>query len=114
MPDKDMLPLDTHGSGDTLVADATSWGYRLAGRLDYNNAVGAVRLSPYAQFQHDANGNSAGPSGPFLEGRTAFTAGLGLGYLDDMRMDLSYTMFGGSTNYLRGRDFVSVSASWSF
>lgn len=114
MPDKDMLPLDTHGSGATLVADATSWGYRLAGRLDYNNAVGAVRLSPYAQFQHDANGNSAGPSGPFLEGRTAFTAGLGLGYLDDMRMDLSYTMFGGSTNYLRGRDFVSVSASWSF
>ena len=114
MPDKVMLPLDTHGSGDTLVADATSWGYRLAGRLDYNNAVGAVRLSPYAQFQHDANGNSAGPSGPFLEGRTAFTAGLGLGYLDDMRMDLSYTMFGGSTNYLRGRDFVSVSASWSF
>lgn len=114
MPDKVMLPLDTHGSGDALVADATSWGYRLAGRLDYNNAVGAVRLSPYAQFQHDANGNSAGPSGPFLEGRTAFTAGLGLGYLDDMRMDLSYTMFGGSTNYLRGRDFVSVSASWSF
>ena len=114
MPDKDMLPLDTHGFGAMLVADATSWGYRLAGRLDYNNAVGAVRLSPYAQFQHDANGNSAGPSGPFLEGRTAFTAGLGLGYLDDMRMDLSYTMFGGSTNYLRGRDFVSVSASWSF
>lgn len=114
MPDKDTLPLDTHGSGDTLVADATSWGYRVAGRLDYNNAVGAVRLSPYAQFQHDANGNSAGPSGPFLEGRTAFTAGLGLGWLDDVRMDLSYTMFGGSTNYLRGRDFVSVSASWSF
>lgn len=114
MPDKGRLPLDTHGSGDALIADATSWGYRLAGRLDYNNAVGAVRLSPYAQFQHDANGNSAGPSGPFLEGRTAFTAGLGLGYLDDMRMDLSYTMFGGSTNYLRGRDFVSVSASWSF
>lgn len=114
MPDKQTLPLDTHGSGDMLVADATSWGYRVAGRLDYNNAVGAVRLSPYAQFQHDANGNSAGPSGPFLEGRTAFTAGLGLGWLDDMRMDLSYTMFGGSTNYLRGRDFVSVSASWSF
>lgn len=114
MPDKQTLPLDTHGSGNMLVADATSWGYRVAGRLDYNNAVGAVRLSPYAQFQHDANGNSAGPSGPFLEGRTAFTAGLGLGWLDDMRMDLSYTMFGGSTNYLRGRDFVSVSASWSF
>ena len=114
MPDKQTLPLDTHGFGAMLIADATSWGYRLAGRLDYNNAVGAVRLSPYAQFQHDANGNSAGPSGPFLEGRTAFTAGLGLGYLDDMRMDLSYTMFGGSTNYLRGRDFVSVSASWSF
>ena len=114
MPDKATIPLDTHGAGDALTADATSWGYRVAGRLDYNNAIGAARLSPYAQFQHDAKGNSAGPSGPFLEGRTAFTVGLGLGYLDNMRMDLSYTAFGGSTNYLRDRDFVSVSASYSF
>ena len=114
MPDKATTPLDTHGAGDALTADATSWGYRVAGRLDYNNAIGAARLSPYAQFQHDAKGNSAGPSGPFLEGRTAFTVGLGLGYLDNMRMDLSYTAFGGSTNYLRDRDFVSVSASYSF
>ena len=114
MPDRATIPLDTHGAGDALTADATSWGYRVAGRLDYNNAIGAARLSPYAQFQHDAKGNSAGPSGPFLEGRTAFTVGLGLGYLDNMRMDLSYTAFGGSTNYLRDRDFVSVSASYSF
>ena len=68
MPDRATIPLDTHGAGDALTADATSWGYRVAGRLDYNNAIGAARLSPYAQFQHDAKGNSAGPSGPSLRG----------------------------------------------
>lgn len=113
MPDRIRLPLDTLGAGDE-PADATSWGYRAAGRLDYNNAIGAVRLSPYAQFQHDAGGSSPGPSGQFVEGRTALTLGLGVGWLDSVRADLSYTMYGGDRNYLRDRDFVAVSASYSF
>ena len=52
----------------TSDADATSWGYRLATRLDYNNAIGAVNLFPYLQFQHDVGGNSPSPSGSFVEG----------------------------------------------
>ena len=113
MPDSQTLPLDTLGAGDD-PADATSWGYRAAGRLDYNNAIGAVRLSPYAQFQHDVGGSSPGPGGQFVEGRTALTLGLGVGWLDSMRADLSYTMYGGGRNYLADRDFVAVSASYSF
>ena len=54
----------------TSDADATSWGYRLATRLDYNNAIGAVNLFPYLQFQHDVGGNSPSPSGSFV-GRAA-------------------------------------------
>lgn len=113
MPDSQTLPLDTLGAGDD-PADATSWGYRAAGRLDYNNAIGAVRLSPYAQFQHDVDGSSPGPSGQFVEGRTALTLGLGVGWLDSVRADLSYTMYGGGRNYLADRDFVAVSAGYSF
>ena len=113
MPDSKTLPLDTLGAGDD-PADATSWGYRAAGRLDYNNAIGAVRLSPYAQFQHDVGGSSPGPGGQFVEGRTALTLGLGVGWLDSVRADLSYTMYGGGGNYLADRDFVAVSASCSF
>ena len=113
MPDASQTPLQTHGSGE-IVADASSWGYRLAGRLDYNNAIGAARLSPYLQFQHDVDGNSPVPSGPFLEDRTALTLGVGVSYLDRLRTDLSYTMYDGKTNYLSDRDFVSVSATYSF
>lgn len=113
MPDSNTLPLNTLGAGDD-PADATSWGYRAAGRLDYNNAIGAVRLSPYAQFQHDVGGSSPGPGGQFVEGRTALTLGLGAGWLDSVRADLSYTMYGGGRNYLADRDFVAVSASYSF
>ena len=113
MPDSNTLPLNTLGAGDD-PADATSWGYRAAGRLDYNNAIGAVRLSPYAQFQHDVGGSSPGPGGQFVEGRTALTLGLGAGWLDSVRADLSYTMYGGGENYLADRDFVAVSASYSF
>lgn len=113
MPDESKTPLQTHGAGD-IVADASAWGYRLAGRLDYNNAIGAARLSPYLQFQHDVDGNSPGPSGPFLEDRTVLTLGVGVSYLDRLRTDLSYTMYDGKTNYLSDRDFVSVSATYSF
>ena len=113
MPDEGKTPLQTHGTGD-IVADASSWGYRLAGRLDYNNAIGAIRLSPYLQFQHDVDGNSPTPSGPFLEDRMALTLGVGVSYLDRLRTDLSYTMYDGKTNYLSDRDFVSVSATYSF
>ena len=115
MPDQGQpaTKLETFAASDD-PADDTSWGYRAAGRLDYNNAIGAARLSPYAQFQHDVSGNSPGPSGQFVEGRTALTLGLGVGYLDSIRADLSYTMYGGKHNYLADRDFIALSASYSF
>ena len=115
MPDAAILPLDTPGNEDGGdVADATSFGYRAATRFDYNNALGAARLSPYAQFQHDVNGNSPGAGGTFAEGRTALTLGLRLSWLDRVRADVSYTRYDGDTNYLSDRDFVSLSASYSF
>ena len=113
MPDKATTPLDTPGISEE-IADATSFGYRAAARLDYNNAIGAARLSPYVQFQHDLGGSSPGPGGPFVEGRTVLTLGVGVNYLESWRGSLSYTMHAGGNNQLSDRDFVVASVSYSF
>ena len=110
-------PAGSVGEGDDADyndADATSWGYRLAARLDYNNAVGAVNLFPYLQFGHDVSGNSPAPSGPFIEGRTALTLGLRADYLSRWQADLGYTRYAGESNDLSDRDFISASVKYSF
>ena len=113
-------PLEGPARGSTLGndedgdADATSWGYRMAARLDYNNAVGAVNLFPYVQWRHDVNGNSPAPSGSFSEGLTALTLGLRADYLASWQANVGYTRYGGGRNTLRDRDFVSASINYSF
>ena len=118
MPGED-TPLESSAGGvlptdEEADADATSWGYRLAARLDYNNAVGAVNLYPYTQFLHDVSGNSPAPSGPFVEGRTALTVGVRADYLSRWQADLGYTRFDGDGNELSDRDFVAASIKYSF
>ena len=113
MPDSSVTPLDTPGArGD--IADATSWGYRGAIWLDYHNAIGAARLTPYLQFQHDVSGSSPAPFGPFVGGRKVVTLGVGANYLERISADLSYTLHAGHHNALEDRDFVSISFNYSF
>ena len=118
MPDKTTAPLESPAGGVLEIgeadADATSWGYRLAARLDYNNAIGSVNLYPYTQFLHDVSGNSPSPSGPFVEGRTALTLGLRADYLSRWQADLGYTRYAGDGNELSDRDFISASVKYSF
>ena len=118
MPDRMTEPLESPAGGILATgdadADSTSWGYRVAARLDYNNAVGGANLYPYAQFLHDVNGNSPAPSGPFVEGRTALTIGLRADYLSRWQADIGYTRLAGDGNELSDRDFVSVSVKYSF
>ncbi len=113
MPDEAITPLDSSGIGSEL-ADATSFGYQAAVRLDYNNAIGAARLSPYLRWQHDVSGSSPTPSGAFLDGRKVITLGLGVSYLDRWHGSLSYTMHTGDNNQLSDRDFVSTVIKYSF
>ena len=112
------MPLESPAGGTLATgdadADATSWGYRVAARLDYNNAVGGANLYPYAQFLHDVSGNSPSPSGPFVDGRTALTVGLRADYLSRWQADVGYTRLAGDGNELSDRDFVSVSVKYSF
>ena len=95
-------------------ADATSWGYRIAARLDYNNAIGSINLYPYTQFLHDVSGNSPAPSGPFIEGRTGLTLGLQADYLSSWQAELGYTRYAGDGYALSDRDFISASLKYSF
>ena len=118
MPDKVDHPLESPAGGILATgeadADATSWGYRIAARLDYNNALGGANLFPYAQFLHDVSGNSPAPSGPFVDGRTALTIGLRADYLSRWQADVGYTRLAGDGNELSDRDFVSLSVKYSF
>ena len=113
MPAKGVLKLESPADGP-FPADATSFGYRMAARLDYNNAVGAVNLFPYAQWQHDVNGNSPSPIGPFVDDRTALTLGIRADYLSRWQANLGYTRYAGRRNELSDRDFISASVKYSF
>jgi len=60
-------------------ADAHLVGYRLAGRLDYLNAIGAWNMSP--RFAGSRTSRvSPGPGGNFVEGLYALTLGLNFNY----------------------------------
>lgn len=97
-------------------ADASSWGYRLAGRLIYNNAVGAFNLLPYIAWRHDVAGNTPGPGGNFIAGFKQMTLGLAAEYQSTWRADLSYTGFfgAGRQNLLQDRDFMAFSISYAY
>lgn len=118
-------------------ATKNSWGYRLVGRLDYPNAIGAVTVSPRLAFSHDVSGRSP----TFNEGAKALTLGFGFNYRQNWQADIAYTAFFGGkkisgtdvpsaasgalpagqsatyashTNPMVDRDFLSVSLSYSF
>jgi hypothetical protein len=97
-------------------ADADSWGYRLVGKMDFNNAIGAVTLSPRIAWSHDVDGNTPGPGGSFIEERKAVTYGIGASYQSTWSGDLSYTDYFGANRYnlLNDRDFVAFNIKYSF
>lgn len=118
-------------------ATSNSWGYRVVGRVDYPNALGAATVSPRLAYSHDVSG--FGPT--FNEGSQAVTVGLGFNFQQVWQADIGYTTFFGgstvsgtdtpsaasgplptgqsaayasSTNPLKDRDFLAVSVSYSF
>ena len=134
LPEQSVLRLEapgTYTSGNPIFTSArvqpatepssafpttSSWGYVLAGRLEYGNAIGAVNLTPRFSFAHDVNGISPGPGGSFLEGRMALTVGLGFQYRINWEADVSYTSFWGADRYnlLGDRDFIAANIKYSF
>ena len=97
-------------------ADDFSWGYRMAARADYNNAIGAWTVSPRLAWSHDVDGTTPGPGGSFIDGRKQLTAGVSFSLLNRWLVDVSYTDYsgGGRYNLLRSRDFYGASVRYSF
>ncbi len=97
-------------------ADAFSWGYRLATRLDYPNLVGPWNISPRLTWQHDVSGTTPGPGGNFVAGRHALGLGLNANLQNRWELDINYTQYGGAGRYneLIDRDFVAATVKYSF
>jgi hypothetical protein len=97
-------------------ADADSWGYRAALRLDYLSLIGAWNFSPRFVWSHDVDGTTPGPGGNFVEGRYGATYGVLASYQSQLEFDVSYTTFGGAGRYneLGDRDFLSATIKYSF
>lgn len=133
MPSKSLLLLNSPGiatSGNpanatalghqiensSSFADSTSWGYRIVGRLDYNNVIGAINFQPRFSWRHDVSGITPGPGGNFLEGRKDISVGLRATYQNQWEADLSYTNFLGDDrqNLLHDRDFMAFNIKYSF
>ncbi len=105
---------DAEPSG--AFADQDSWGYRVVAKLDFNNAIGAITLSPRIAFAHDVDGNTPGPGGNFLEDRKAITFGMGADYQKTWSADVSYTDFFGAGRYnlVNDRDLLALNIKYSF
>ena len=121
---------------ETGFVTKSSWGYRLIGRLEYNNALAGGNLAPRLAVSHDVRGT--GPS--FNHGVKSASIGTTWDYQRKWLVDLQYTgYFGGRTycgtdvpppgsvvtpgqsasfcsgaNPLKDRDFYSLSVSYSF
>jgi len=97
-------------------ATTWAWGYVIAGRLEYNNAIGDWNLLPHFTWQQDVTGVSPGPGGAFRAGRIAATMGLTASVRNMLELDVSFTTYGGAGQYnlLNDRDFVAASVKFSF
>lgn len=97
-------------------ATETSWGYRIAGRLEYPGLMGPWNVIPRAAYQHDVEGTTPGPGGNFIEGRYGLTLGVATNLQATWEVDLAWTKFGGASrwNDLNDRDYVAASLKYSF
>jgi hypothetical protein len=100
----------------SAFATSFAWGYVIAARLEYDNAIGDWNLLPHATWQQDVTGVSPGPGGAFRAGRIGATVGLTASLHNMWELDVSYTNYGGAGQYnpLNDRDFIAASIKVSF
>jgi len=97
-------------------ADATSYGYRVAGRLEYPGLMGPWNVLPRFSWQQDVKGTTPGPGGNFVEGRYGLTLGVAANLLAKWEVDMSWTKFGGAGRFndINDRDYVAATLKFSF
>lgn len=136
MPDQDVLRLNGPGTArnggiagkeglEIALQDgvetnpfpsAFAWGYRFVAKLDYNNVLAGINVSPKVFFSHDVNGITPDPLFLFVEDRKSMSLGLSFDYQSRWSADLNYnSFFGGvgTTNQMEDRDYVSFNIKYS-
>jgi hypothetical protein len=116
------LGLGSYPQFPTLVQAASafptkfSWGFVVAGRLEYDNVIAAWNVLPHVTWTQDVNGISPGPGGNFIQGRHAVTVGVGGSLRSRWDLDVSYTHYGGAGqfNLVNDRSFIAASVKVSF
>ncbi|HEY1057515.1 MAG TPA: DUF1302 domain-containing protein [Limnobacter sp.] len=93
-----------------------AWGYRARLTGEYRDAIGSIDLFPQISWAHDVDGWSPEPGQAFNEGRQALGLGLGFEFDANTKASINYVKFVNSAAYdvFRDRDFISLSASYSF
>ena len=94
-------------------ADATSYGYRVAGRLDYPGLMGPWNILPRFSWQHDVQRHHARTRRQLR--RRAATASRSVSPRTcrrSGRSDMSWTKFGGAGRFndINDRDYVAATA----
>mgnify|MGYP003885098417 FL=1 len=94
---------------------ASSWGYRLIAKGEYNNLFAGINFSPRFVFSHDVNGTTPDPMYLFVEDRKSLGMTMNFTYQNAWSFDFSYNTFwgGGATNTFADRDFVSFNIKYS-
>jgi hypothetical protein len=136
LPSKDTLRYDapgtfTSGSAAAMVntgnaafpatpykafADKFSFGYQLAGRLDYTNVFANVNVSPSLAFTHDVRGNTPLPLGNYVSGRKSVNLAVEFTLQNSWSLEIRYVNFFGAGRYnlLSDRDYVATTIKYSF
>jgi hypothetical protein len=93
-----------------------SWGYRMRTQATYRDVFLGIDLIPSIAWSHDVDGWSPEPGQAFNEGRQSIGWGLGFEFDANTKASINYTTFANSADYdvLKDRDFISLSASYSF
>lgn len=93
-----------------------SWGYRLRATGTYRDVFAGIDLIPQISFAHDVDGWSPEPGQVFNEGRQVVGLGLTFEFDANTRAGVNYTTFSNGADFdpLRDRDFISLTASYSF
>jgi hypothetical protein len=97
------------------VPDKTSAGYVVELSLTYPNVLGSFTVTPVLDFYHDFSGTTPNAL-PFVEDRKSVFLGVTADYNNFYKFQVGYTSYfgGGSSNIMRDRDFLGLSASIGF
>ncbi len=73
-------------------------------------------MAPRIVYQHDVSGITPAPISNFVEGRKAISLAADFDYLKRYKIGFAYNRYfgGGNQNLIADRDFVSLTASYSF